>query len=567
MRCLALPLLALLSFGVLAPALAMPKPPMPGPTLATIGFTGPAAFQTIARDVTDVAFSVDPSLASGAGLFDDAVRVPSYAPANVAKLSSRLRADLAALRKLPWRTYDVDTQIDVRWIFAIAETLDHALTVEKLYVRRPGQWLEPTANNLLALESYVPNRPDLESAVLAKIPAMVVDMRAQLTAPTRRDLSIGIGLARSVAGVATTHGDAAAAAALTGWIADAEKLTPTQEFGVIGAEAYAWRLQHAMLLPWTPAELLAKATAELARVDAETAAIPAPPAREPTAAEKAAAAALDQAAVLALYDGVSEANRAATLRGGWVSIPAGVGPIRTRPTPDALIPLTGDGGSMNPPPTYDAANVSYWNVEHFDASWSAERRAQSVVGAADYLENGLGTYSAHEGWPGHHLQLAIARLNPDPIRSILPDCAQNEGWALYAEQAFAEHGGLGPGNGARRTVLGGYRARVARVLYDVNIESGTWTLQAAADFKYGTAAGLGTVDEDLLRSINWPTQLVCYFSGKHQILDMKAAAKAKLGAAFDERAFHDTLLQAGSIPLALTRAKILGEPVPDFPPG
>lgn len=38
-----------------------------------------------------------------------------------------------------------------------------------------------------------------------------------------------------------------------------------------------------------------------------------------------------------------------------------------------------------------------------------------------------------------------------------------------------------------------------------------------------------------------------------------------MGADFNERDFHDVILQAGSIPLALTRAKVLGEPVPDFP--
>jgi hypothetical protein len=540
--------------------------PASSPRLDTLPWVGPASFTVVARDVTDAAFAVDPSLAANAGLFDDAVRVPSLSPSAVEALSGRLRKDLRKLRALPWRRWDVDTQVDVRWIYAVAETLDHALVVERLYERRPGQWLEPVANTLIALDSYAPERPELQDAVLDRVPEMVVELRSVLRAPTRRDLDTGAKLAHAIESVARGRGHAAAAEALATLAADLGAMPASREFATVGAASYAWRLEHAMLLPWSREELLARATAELAEVEAKMAAIPAPPAPVPTAEQVAAARALDQAGLLAIYDGIVEANRAATIRGGWVSIPPEVGPLRTRPTPAGLIPLTGDGGSMNPPPTYARDNTGWWNVEHFAAEAPEADRIDTIVANANFLENGMGTYSAHEGFPGHHLQLSVARLNPDPVRSILPDCAQNEGWALYAEQVFYEHGGLGSGAGAQRTVLGSYRARIRRVVYDVNLETGAWDLQQAADWKGGTAAGQGRVDEDILRAVNWPTQLVCYFAGKAQILEMREAARARAGAAFDERAFHDAVLRAGSIPLTLTRAIVLGEPVPDFPP-
>jgi hypothetical protein len=34
--------------------------------------------------------------------------------------------------------------------------------------------------------------------------------------------------------------------------------------------------------------------------------------------------------------------RAAVVKAGFVTIPAGVGPVRARVTPDAMVPLTGD---------------------------------------------------------------------------------------------------------------------------------------------------------------------------------------------------------------------------------
>jgi len=58
--------------------------------------------------------------------------------------------------------------------------------------------------------------------------------------------------------------------------------------------------------------------------------------------------------------------------------------------------------------------------------------------------------------------------------------------------------------------------------------------------------------------------LICYFAGKEQILSLKAAYKKKMGARYSEKAFNDELLSLGSVPYVFARAKMLGEPVPDF---
>jgi len=169
----------------------------------------------------------------------------------------------------------------------------------------------------------------------------------------------------------------------------------------------------------------------------------------------------------------------------------------------------------------------------------------------------------HEGVPGHHLQLSIARLNPNPLRSLLLDNSLVEGWAMHAEEMFWRARGLGDSPEAEYRTLGSWRSRIRRVFYDVHVECGDWTLQEAGDFKSQAARGEGAVDKDILRAINWPAQLICYFAGKMQILELKAAYREKLGAEFTERGFHDALLAEGSIPLALIRAKLLGEPVPE----
>ena len=175
----------------------------------------------------------------------------------------------------------------------------------------------------------------------------------------------------------------------------------------------------------------------------------------------------------------------------------------------------------------------------------------------------MGPYAAHEGVPGHHLQLSIARLNPNPLRNLVADNVLVEGWAMYAEETFWRAGALGDSADAEYRTLASWRSRIRRVFYDVHVECGDWTLQEAADFKRQARRGAGALDEDVLRSINWPAQLICYFAGKMQILELKDAYRRKLGPEYTERKFNDALLAEGSIPIALIRAKLLGEPVPE----
>jgi hypothetical protein len=537
------------------------------PRLADLALPGDAAFVTVARDVIDVVFAIDPSIAANAGLFDDAVRVPSYSPASVQRLVARLDEDLAAMRAMPWRTWSVDGQIDFRWMYANAETARRQLLDERMYKHRPAAWLEPLANDLIAFASYVPADKARPARLWAQVPEMLKEVRRVSTDVTVRDQATARKLIAALAAMAVHNdsaGGQAAARALTAYGDELAKLQPTREFAVIGADNYAWRCAHTLLLSDTPAELLAAAHRELTRVDGELTGLPPRPTgpAEPSQDQQERAAALTRDGMLGLYDQIEVALRQATLDGGFVTIPDGVGPIRARETPDAMVPLTGDGGSMNPPPPLADTDIGYWNVERFQADWPVATRIEKVVSADGWHKNGMGPYAAHEGFPGHHLQLAIARLHADPIRSILPDPVQNEGWALYAEEELWSHGGFGPSDQATAAVLRSYRFRIARVCYGINIETGVWDLQQGADFQQHAEAGKGRINEDVLRVIQWPTQLICYFTGKRQIVALKAEYRQKLGPAYSDRAFNDAFLAEGSIPVALIRAKLLGEPVP-----
>ncbi|MFN2460628.1 MAG: DUF885 family protein [Candidatus Velthaea sp.] len=538
------------------------------PRIASLAIPGDPAFVRVAREVLAVQTDYTPDFAAQSGLIDDAIRVPSFTPEHIAALHARLQEDMATMRALPWRTWDVDRQIDVRWVYANAERMDRELTVERLYTHRPGAWLETVANDYIAIITYAPERKDAIAGVTQQIPAMVAEM-ARLCRPTAADVKTANGLIDGITAMLKTNpagGADAALSALTAYKSQMVVQSGVAPYAVVGAENYAWRLRRAEFLPWTPQQLLALAQDELKAADAQIAALrPQVPAPGPLPPELAAEArALTQQSLLANYDAIQLANRAAIERAGFVTIPPGVGPIHARVTPDAMVPLTGDGGSMNPPPPFINTNVGLWNVEHFNAAMPPDARENVIRRAKLFQENGMGPYSAHEGLPGHHLQLGIARLNRDPIRNLFQDPVQNEGWALYAEQLFWEQGGLGPSPAAHLATLQSWRFRIRRVIYDVNIETGAWTVQQGADWKTGSAPGQGKLDEDLLRSINWPAQLICYFAGKEQILALKADYKRKAGAAYSERRFNDELLALGSVPYVFARSKMLGEPVPDM---
>jgi hypothetical protein len=538
-----------------------------GLTLASLSIPGSPEFARTARDILDVLVSIDPSVASGGGLFDDSARAPSFSAASVAALTSRLDRDISALQAMPWRSWDIDRRIDWRWMLANAEEARRGLAVERMYLHRPAQWLEPFANNLIELVTYAPERTDLRAKLIGLLPSMTDEMRLVAVSPTARDVTTADGVAQGILALLESEppGSArdAAKKALTGYLSDLKKLSGLPEYKVIGREDYAWRLEHALLLPWSASKLLALAQTELTQVDLELSAVPtSSTAARASTQEERLAQGLTQAGLLQMYDAVEADNRSFLDRSDVVTVPVGVGPIRARPTPEAMIPLTGDGGSMNPPPALGDSNVGWWNVEHFKPAWTQAERLEKVRAPLHFKELDMGPYSAHEGLPGHHLQLSIARLNPDPLRSLLQDNTMVEGWALYAEDLLWRAGGLGGSPEARRAVLSSWKFRVKRVFYDVNIEQGDWTLQDGADFKGPARRGTGVVDEDILRTINWPTQLIGYFTGKMQILELKEAYKRKVGSAYTERRFHDAFLAEGSIPVALIRAKLLGEPVP-----
>ncbi|RJG08554.1 DUF885 domain-containing protein, partial [Massilia cavernae] len=99
--------------------------------------------------------------------------------------------------------------------------------------------------------------------------------------------------------------------------------------------------------------------------------------------------------------------------------------------------------------------------------------------------------------------------------------------------------------------------RAARLVVDTGIHSKNWTrAQAQAYLHENTALSAHEIETEVDRYIAWPGQALSYYLGEMAIIAARHKAEAALGPKFSIRAFHDTVLQLGSVPLPVLEARI-----------
>lgn len=165
-----------------------------------------------------------------------------------------------------------------------------------------------------------------------------------------------------------------------------------------------------------------------------------------------------------------------------------------------------------------------------------------------YEMTGMRTLVYHEAVPGHHFQIALQqemtslpRFRQDRIFGGAT--AHSEGWALYAENLAAESGWYEGDIVGHLGQLDDELFRARRLVVDTGLHAMKWTRQQAID--YGIKAS------EVERYVVNPGQACAYKIGMLKILGLRAQAQAALGARFSLKEFHNTVLRAGNMPLAV----------------
>lgn len=170
----------------------------------------------------------------------------------------------------------------------------------------------------------------------------------------------------------------------------------------------------------------------------------------------------------------------------------------------------------------------------------------------------LTALTLHESAPGHAFQMPIAlehKQQPE-FRQHTYLSSYGEGWALYCE-ILGQEMGMYDTPYDRFGMLNYQIWRAARLVVDTGIHSQGWSRdRAIAYFRDYTALPLHEIDTEIDRYIAWPAQALSYYLGEDAILKSRAKAEKALGEKFNLRAFHDAVLELGSVPIPVLKARV-----------
>jgi uncharacterized protein (DUF885 family) len=194
---------------------------------------------------------------------------------------------------------------------------------------------------------------------------------------------------------------------------------------------------------------------------------------------------------------------------------------------------------------------TFFAVAPTPKDWSKERSESFFREYNNYMIRDL---TVHEAMPGHYLQLAHANEfhAPTLVRAIFQSGTFVEGWAVYCEQMMAEEGYGGPEVKMQQLKM---RLRaICNAILDQSIHAGNMSEQEAMELMTKQAFQQeGEAVAKWKRARLTSAQLSTYFVGVSEHLDLRDKAKAKAGAAFDQKKYNDQVISYGSPPVKYVR--------------
>jgi uncharacterized protein (DUF885 family) len=429
----------------------------------------------------------------------------------------------------------------------------------------PGTYTNECSTSIFTLlkKEYAPKRQRALAATsrLEQFPAMLNEARRNLTQPVRLYSQLAIASARSGDELYTSslmaldeglseaeHKRLVAARdnalvaihSFADWL-DARK-DKMPAWTAMGEKKYNFLLKKILLLPYDATQVEMIGEVELARNRALEAMLKDPSFASPNPA-RAAHIPANEAEFLAAY----EARLAEIVKflgdNHLVTIPPYIGTFTIRQLPEAFKPAS-PGGWMTPPGLYDPDNNGFFFIPTYDPKSENFYIRAGIEDPRPIL--------GHEGIPGHFLQISIANHVKDEIRKQHYDNTFAEGWALYGEEMMMREGLYPDQSPSQGQVLRLSRYRAARILVDVNLQTGRWTFeQAVQHFMEGGGLDREAATGEAAGAAVSPTQKLGYMVGKWQIMRLLGRYREQQGANFRLGAFHDQLISYGSLPLSV----------------
>jgi uncharacterized protein (DUF885 family) len=232
--------------------------------------------------------------------------------------------------------------------------------------------------------------------------------------------------------------------------------------------------------------------------------------------------------------------------------------MRIVPTPVFLRGVYSVAGFHGAPALEPTAEAEYW-VTPIDSKMPREQ-AESKL--REYNNWMLLYLTMHEALPGHYTQFEHAdNLHPAErrvLRVLLGNSPYEEGWGEYGVREMED---AGYANHDPRFVLMVQKIRlrvIVNAILDIRMQSRDMTDQEALDLMqqkaFQTAA---EAKGKLLRAKLTAGQLITYYVGYHQWIDLRDRIQKQQGSAFSLKQFNDTALDEGPLPIPLLQPLLM----------
>lgn len=491
---------------------------------------------------------------------------PDWSPQSVAQQKEALASFEKRWKEMDAGRWAIPRQVDYRLIGSALSRVGWELYVTRNWQRDPMFYVDQT---LGAVYDRLLQPPPFERARSTEIlrrmnavPQILKNAKANLEDPVRPMAEEAIATLKDIRPrllkaiqelkplldpAAASEIDGASGKAIEAlesystWLSDRLKTMVAKNS--IGRHDYAFFLKNVALMPFTPEQVLAMGQQEWDRAVAfesyerqRNAGLPelAIPASQ---AEQAGRQKRDEAAVRQYLD-----------EKGFLTLPAWLQHYWNLPLPAYLeaLPTLGVTDDLTGPARLQENATSYIRQPSPQLGYFALATARDPR-----------VLIVHEGV--HYYQLALSWSQENPIRRHYYDSGANEGIGFYAEEMALQAGLFDDSPRSREIIYSFMRLRAARVVADVKLALGQFTVKQAADYLQKTVPmDEGTARAEAVFFAATPGQAISYQIGKLQIMQFLSDARRDQGAKFNLKSFHDFLWKNGNVPIALQRWEYVG---------